>query len=279
MTIKIVTDSTADLPQDVADELDITIVPAYINIDGKAYRDGIDISQDELYQKINEDRSNISTSQPPPHDFVQVFQRLLTQADQILSIQVTSKLSGIYSSALQARQMVGEPAKIEIMDSSSVSMGLGMIAMAASRAASAGANFASVVEKAKQTSANIHIWGMFDTLKYVLKGGRLGKARNLISSVINVKPMLTMRDGVFHPSGFARTRLKGIEKLLDNLAGIPRIREVGVVYSTDAEEAASVRDRVAALIGNENVHISRLGAALGVHGGPGTLVMAVHEQK
>ena len=277
MTVKIVTDSTADLPPNIARQLDITIVPAYININGTAYRDGVDISQDELYQKITEDKFNISTSQPPPHDFIQKYRKLLTDTDQILSIHVTSKLSGIYSSALQAREMMGEGSKIEILDSISVSMGMGMIAMTAARLAHSGANLARVLEESLQVRNAMHIWGMFDTLKYVLKGGRLGKARNLISSVINVKPLITMRDGVFHPSGFARTRLKGIDKLFDNLSTFSGVEEAGVIYSTDAKEARSVRDRLATLIGEDKVYISRLGAALGVHGGPGTLALAVRE--
>ena len=277
MTVKIITDSTSDLPPELARALDITVVPAYIIFGGRTYRDGVDISSDELYQKITEDDITITTSQPAPGDFAQVYRRLLKEADGLFSIQVTSRLSGVYNSALQAREMVGAKGRIEVFDSESTSMGLGLMALAVARAAKSGSSLAGVLAEALRARSGTHLWGMFDTLKYVLKGGRLGRARNMISSIINVKPMLTMKTGVINPTGFARTRVKGIEKLLDNLKNYSNIKEVGIAHSTNPEEAHSLRSRLSSLIDGNHIHVSRLGAALGVHGGPGTLVLAIRE--
>jgi DegV family protein with EDD domain len=112
-------------------------------------------------------------------------------------------------------------------------------------------------------------------LKYVLRGGRLGRASSLLGGVLNVKPVLTMKDGVIHPAGFVRTRARGIEKLLDNLKRFHNIQDVGIVHSSTPEEAQTLRCRLSALVDKNRIYVSRLGPALGVHGGPGTLILAL----
>jgi DegV family protein with EDD domain len=278
MTVKIVTDSTCDLPEELRQALDITVVPVYIGYKGRTYRDGIDIAPDELYQKISESDVPLTTSQPPPANFVDVYERLLKETDEILSIHVTSKLSGIYNSALQARETISGKNRIEVMDSASVSMGLGLITLSAARMAQSGASLVNVMDEARQAMSQVHIWGIFDTLKYILQGGRLGKAKVLLGNLINVKPMLTMRDGLIQPTGFVRTRLKGIDKLIDNFKGFPDIGEVGIVHSNNLDEARSLKARISSVIDRSKIYISRLGPALGVHGGPGTLIIAMKEQ-
>jgi DegV family protein with EDD domain len=164
------------------------------------------------------------------------------------------------------------------MDSASVSMGLGLITLSAARMAQSGASLVNVMDEARQAMSQVHIWGIFDTLKYILQGGRLGKAKVLLGNLINVKPMLTMRDGLIQPTGFVRTRLKGIDKLIDNFKGFPDIGEVGIVHSNNLDEARSLKARISSVIDRSKIYISRLGPALGVHGGPGTLIIAMKEQ-
>ncbi len=278
MTVRIVTDSTCDLPAELVEALDITVVPVYIGFRGRTYRDGIDIGPDELYQKIQESDVPLITSQPPPADFATAYQRLMKEADEILSIHVTSKLSGVYNSAVQAREMVSGKGRIEVVDSASVSMGLGLITLAAARLAKSGASLSNVMAEVKQAMPQVHLWGVFDTLKYVLRGGRLGRAKVLLGSVINVRPVLTMREGLIQPAGFVRTRLKGIDRLIENFKNYPEIDEVGIVHSTTPEEARSLKAKLSSVLDAGRIHISRLGPALGVHGGPGTLVMALREK-
>lgn len=275
MTVRVVTDSTADLPSELIRELDITVVPAYINLKGRSYRDGIDISLDEIYRQLAENDTPITTSQPPPGDFVEAFKHVLKEADEIISIQATSRLSGIYQSAVQAREMVGGKGRIEVVDSSSVSMGLGLIAIAAARLAKAGVGLPGVLEETRQAVSQVHVWAIFDTLKYIFRSGRLGKATSLLGGMLNVKPLLTMKEGVIHPAGFVRTRPRGIEKLLDNLKKFQNIKDIGIVHSSTPEEAQTLRCRLSALLDKNRIYVSRLGPALGVHGGPGTLIMAV----
>ncbi|MFH1662622.1 MAG: DegV family protein [Chloroflexota bacterium] len=278
MTVKIVTDSTADLPPDLIQELDITVVPACVIFGNKTYRDGVDISQDEVYRKMVNENIPASTSQPPPVDFADVYQRLLKDADEIVSIQATSKLSGLYNSALQGKDMAGGGNRIAVVDSLSVSMGLGLLTILAARMAKAGESLPNIIEQLRQSIPQIHLWGFFDTLKYLLQGGRLGRAKSLLGSILPIKAVLTMRDGELHPTGAVRTRAKGIERLVDNFKKSVNIQDAAVVYSTTPDDAQTLKERIGAIFDKSPIHISRLGPALGVHGGPGTLVLALRER-
>jgi len=278
MTVKIVTDSTSDLSPQVAQELGITVVPAYVRFGEKVYRDGVDISQDELYQKLVVSPIHPATSQPSPSDFADVYCKLAKETDEIVSIQVTSKLSGTYNSALQGRELVTGSCRIEVVDSLSTSMGLGLIAMAAARLAEAGESLPAVMEEIRQAIPSIRVLGVFDTLKYLFRSGRLGKAKALLGSVLNVKPLITMRDGELFPAGQVRTRSKGIERLFDFVKNALDIQELAIVYSTTPDEAGSLKERIASIFDRERIHIARLGPALGVHGGPGALLLALREK-
>ena len=278
MTIKIVTDSTADLPPDLIQELDITVVPACVIFGNKTYRDGVDISQEEVYHKMITENIPTSTSQPPPADFADAYQKLLKEADEIVSIQATSKLSGLYNSALQGKGMAGGGNRIAVVDSLSVSMGLGLLTILAARMAKASESLPNIIEEIRQSIPHIRIWAFFDTLKYLLRGGRISKTKALLGSVLNVKPMLTMRDGELHPTGAVRTRTRGIERLIDNFKKAVNVQDAAVVYSTTPDDAQTLRERINAISDKIPVYISRLGPALGVHGGPGTLVLTLREK-
>ncbi|MDD3994321.1 MAG: DegV family protein [Dehalococcoidales bacterium] len=278
MTVKIVTDSTSDLPQELIEEFGITVVPAYVQFGGKTYRDGVDISQDEIYHKMVNDNIIIKTSQPPPGDFIAVYKKLLEEANEIISLQVTSKLSGIYNSAVQAKEMIGAGKRIEVVDSMSTSMGLGLTTLSAARMAQAGDGMIEIMEEIKSSLARTHLWGIFDTLKYLLLGGRIGKAKALLGGMLRVKPMLTMSNGELQPTGLARSRSKGLDKLFEHVKNYLNIQDVAIVHSTTPEDAQSLKERIGTIFDKNNIHISRLGPALGVHGGPGTLILTLREK-
>ena len=278
MAVKIVTDSTADLPPEIAQQLGITVVPVYVRFGQEVYRDGVDISQDELYQKLVESPIHPTTSQPTPADFANVYSKLAKETDDIVSIQVTSKLSGTYNSALQGVELAGVKCRIKVVDSLLTSMGLGLVAMAAARLAQAGEDIQKVMEEVRLAIPCIRILAVFDTLKYLLRGGRIGKAKALIGGMLNVKPMLTMRDGELCPAGLARTRSKGIDRLFDLVKNALNIEEVAIVHSTTPDEASSLREYVGSIFDKGRIHLARLGPALGVHGGPGTLILTLREK-
>lgn len=278
MTTRVVTDSTADLPPDLIQELDITVVPACVILGNKTYRDGIDISQEEVYQKMINESIPASTSQPPPIDFANAYKKLLKYADEIVSIQATSKLSGLYNSALQGKSMISNSNRIAVVDSLSVSMGLGLLTIMAARLAKAGESLPTIIERLKESVPMTRLWGLLDTLKYVLQGGRLGKAKALLGSVLPIKPVITMRDGELHPTAAVRTRIKGIERLVDNFKNAINVQEVAIVQNTTSDDAQTLKERISAISNRIPIHISRLGPALGVHGGPGTLILALREK-
>jgi DegV family protein with EDD domain len=278
MTVKVVTDSTADLPPEVARALDITVIPVYVNLHGKSYRDGVDIDLDRIYGEMVERGAPITTSQPPPADFSDTYRHLLIEADDIVSVHLTGKLSGVYQSALLGREAMGsgkEKGRIEVVDSTSLSLGLGLVAIAAARLAKTGASVSRVLEEARQAIADSHAWGMLDTLKYVLRSGRLGRAGVLVGNVLNVKPMLLLKEGELHPWGFVRTRPKGMDKIIESITRLNNVEEIGITQSTTPDEARALKLKLSALVDASRIHVARLGPALGVHAGPGTLIMAV----
>lgn len=279
MPVKIVTDSTCDLSSQVVRDLGITVVPVYVRFGEKVYRDGIDISHDELYQKLETDHVFPTTSQPSPNDFTDVYKELSKETDEIVSIHVTNKLSGTYNSALQGKAAVKGDCCIEVVDSLSLSMGLGLITMAAARLAKAGEGLQSVMAEVKQAIPQIRLLALFDTLKYLHRGGRIGRATALLGSLLNVKPLLTMKDGEFVPASQARTRARGIERLFDFAKNTLHIQESAVIHSTSPGEANSLRERIASISDEgHQTRLARLGPALGVHGGPGTIGVVVRSK-
>jgi DegV family protein with EDD domain len=274
LVVKIVTDSTSDLPSQIAKELDITVVPAYVRFGNDVYRDGVDITEDEFYQRLLHDSIHPNTTQPPPQDFVDVYKRLAQVADGIISIHVTSKLSGIYNSALRAKEVLGRTCHIEVIDSQLVSMGLGQLAILANTIAKSGKNVHQVLEEVKQMISTIHVLGLIDTLKYLALGGRIGKVQALLGSVMSVKPILTMKDGILVPIGRVRSRTKGLDKLFDFVKNGTDIQDLAVVYNTMPDEAIAFVNRLGSIFPKERIRLARLGPALGVHAGPNILFVA-----
>jgi DegV family protein with EDD domain len=275
MKVKVVTDSTADLPPQIAKELGITIVPVYLRFGDKIYRDRVDISDDEFYQRLLHDPIHPSTTQPSPQDFVDVYKNLARGADGIISIHVSSKLSGTYNSALRGKEVVEKECHIEVIDSQVVTMGLGQLAIVANTIAESGKSLKQVVEEVKQMIPSIHLLGLLDTLKYLALGGRIGKVQALLGSVLSVKPMLTIKNGELVPAGRVRSRAKGIDMLFNFVENAVDIQDLAVVYNTALDEAHALIERIGSTFPKERIRLARLGPALGVHTGPGILFVAL----
>ncbi len=279
MTVKIVTDSSADLPAQLVQELGITIVPLYVRFGEKVYRDRVDISEDEFYQRLLHDPVHPSTIQPTPQDFANVYQKLSLEADGIVSIHISAKLSGTCNSALQGKEMIEKGCPIEVVDSQTTSMGLGLIDIAAAIVAKAGEGLQTVMEEVKQAIPNIHLLFLLDTLEYLLRGGRIGKAKALLGSILNVKPVLILKDGEVVPAGQVRSRAKGIDRLFDFVKSASNIQDLAVVYNTTPDEAQALGERMGTIFTKEQIKLARVGPMLGVHVGPGVLAVTFREKK
>ncbi|MFC1979553.1 DegV family protein [Chloroflexota bacterium] len=278
MVVKIVTDSGADLPAELAQELGITVVPLYLRFGEEVFRDRVEINDDEFYQRLLRDPVHPSTTQPTPQDFVNVYQKLSKEADGIVSIHISNKLSGTMNSAMQAKELIEKGCPIEVVDSESVSMGLGLASIAAATAAKAGKDLKKVLAEATQAVPKVHLLGLLDTLKYLLLGGRIGRAKHLVGSILNVKPMLTLQDGEVVAAGQVRTRSKGIDKLVDFASNAANFEDLAIVYNTTPDEAQSLAERVSSVFPRDKIRVARIGPMLGVHFGPSALVVAFREK-
>ena len=279
MSVKIVTDSTCDIPQSLVRELDITVIPEYIRFGKDIYRDGIDINQDQFYVRLQNDQIHPNTSQPPPQDFFNVYQELADSSFEIISIHVSSKLSGTYESAqVAAKKLMPESCHIEVIDSLSVTMGLGLLVIEAARMAKAGMNLDDISKNTKLRINNIHLQGFFDTLKYLAIGGRIGKAKAMLGSVLNVKPILAVKEGELVPVIQVRSRARAIDRLFEFANQAKDLKSLSVIYSTTPDEAQTLAVRLGTIFPKEQIIISQLSSALGVHGGPGILFIALESK-
>ena len=275
MTVKIVTDSTADIPAALAKELDINVVPQVLVFGDKTYRDRIDITIDDFYQKLLHEPTYPHTSQPTPQDFVDIFSNLCKQKpDGIVAILLSAKLSGTINSAQQAKKLVKSECPIQIIDSKMVAMGLGIIVIAAARMAKAGKSESEITDAVKKMVGNTKLLILFDTLEFLAKGGRIGKVKSLVGSILNVKPMVTVKDGELVPMGQGRSRSKGKEKLLDLIEDIKDIEDIAIIYSTTPDEANKMADDIVGFP-REKIYVAQVGPVLAAHAGPGVLGIGV----
>jgi DegV family protein with EDD domain len=277
MPVRIVTDSSADLPDQIIEELGIAVVPIYVRFGEEVHRDRVTISEDEFYQRLESDPVHPSTVQPGPQDFLEVYQKL-SGADGIVSIHISGKLSGTCNSALMAKDMLEGGCPVEVIDTHATTMGLGLVVIAAAEMAKAGESMDKVVAAAKEAIPQIHLLAMFDTLKYLLLGGRIGKAKALLGSVLNVKPMISLKDGELVPVGQARNRAKGLDKLFDFAENTAGIQDLAIVYNTMPDEAQKLAERISSVFAKEKIRMAKVGPALGVHMGPGMLIVVYREK-
>ena len=278
MPVKVVTDSTADLPLALAKELGITVVPLNVHFGTEVYRDGVEIFPDEFYRRLVSSPRLPTTSQPTVGDFLRSYQELSQDTDEILSVHISAKLSGTMNSAVQAREQFQGDSRIELMDSLQGSLGLGMAAIAAGRAAQRGAGLDEVVEDTRRAIPQVRFFGLLDTLKYLEKGGRIGKAQAFAGSLLQIKPILTTMDGVVHPLERARSRAKGIERLYQLAQEHMPVDDLAVAYSTTPDDAQALAQRLKPLLPGGEVFVSQVGPVVGTYLGPGILAIALRMQ-
>ena len=278
MAVRIVTDSTADLPLKFAHDLGISVVPLSVIFGDEVFREGVDISHDLFYDKLVRERDLPTTSAPSVGDFLEVYEPLLKKADEIVSIHLSSKLSATYNNACQAAQTLADRgARIEVVDSQAISLGLTFVALSAARAAREGADLEQIKAVAERTTRNIRIYVMVDTLEYLRRGGRIGRARAFLGTMLRVKPLLSLRDGEVHPEERVRTKVRAMERLFQIATSYPNVREVAIGYSTNPQDAHDFELRLAAVMPRVNILVTRVGPVIGTHVGPGALAVGLLE--
>ncbi|GAI46502.1 unnamed protein product, partial [marine sediment metagenome] len=213
MTAKIVTDSVADLPAQVVNELGITVVPLNVRFGTEVYRDGVDLTAEQFYDRLVHSKTLPVTSVPSPGSFAEAYDKLAEETDEILAVIVSAKLSGTYEVALQSIGLMKRKCRVEVIDSQWAVMAEGFIVMKAARAAKAGASLDEVIDVTQKTIPRVDFRAAFDTLEYLKRGGRIGKAQAFLGSMLNINPIITLKGGVVEPAGRTRSRAKAIDYL------------------------------------------------------------------
>ena len=276
MGVRIVTDSTADIPAEVADALGIAVVPLTVFFGEEAFLDGVDLDNAGFYRKLESSKDLPRTSQPAPATFQAAYTRLVDEgADAILSVHLSSKLSGTYQSACTARDSLPESVRhipIEVIDSKSISVGMSRAIMLAAEEARRGLGLEEIKAHALDQLARTHILAVLDTLEYVKRGGRIGGARAMLGNMLSVKPLIALKDGEVVPVEQPRTRSKAYARVAQLLAEKGKVEYVSI-----AEASEDVGQQLAEAIKSiysGDIPIYRLGASLGTHTGPGTAAIA-----
>jgi len=277
MAVKIVTDSLSDITSDIAQGLGITVVPLTVSFGKESFLDRVTMNTDEFYYRLTHDPIWPTTTQPPPGDFINVYNKLAEETDEILVITLSTKLSGTYQSALNAKSLVEKKCRIELIDSQTVAMGLGLIVIAAAKAAQAGANLDEVADLVRRAMPRSHLIAYFDTLKYLAKGGRIGKAQGLLGAMLSIKPILTVKDGEMSPVTKLRSRAAGMDYLYNSAASFPHIEELAVEYCTTPDDADKLVERLSSLFPKERIYRSTLSPVVGTYAGPGAMAVTVLE--
>jgi DegV family protein with EDD domain len=278
--VAIVTDSTSNLPIEVTRNLPIFTLPLQVIWGGETYRDGVDISSDQFYERLKTDKVLPTTSQPSPAAFRDQYVKLMEEGYDILTITITSKLSGTFDSAFQAKTML-PGSRIELVDSQTTSLALGLHVLRVAQMAAQGATLKEVKETAELARDHCGVFFVLNTLEYLHRGGRIGGAAAFVGTMLNLKPILEIRNGRVEAMERVRTSAKAIDRLLDLFE--ERVRKdkcqmsVATMYADTPREAEGLLGRAKARFGPGDVKedfIGRVGPVLGVHTGPGALGIA-----
>lgn len=278
MPVAIVTDSTADLSPAEAAALNVTVVPLTVTIGSDSYLDRVEMGPEEFYRRLVSSKVLPKTSQPAPARFLEAYEQLLARPDVtgILSIHISSKLSGTLNAARTARDQLPDPSQVILLDSLAVTALLAMGVRCASLAAAGGATAEQCSAAAENGIARSKLYGALDTLEYLQKGGRIGRARALIGTMLSLKPIITFRDGEVSPVERVRSHGKAVERIIELTLAHTNAEQVAILHSGPSGDVERVRQRVNAAMPGVSISTGWLGPVVGVYGGPnvvGTVVM------
>ncbi len=268
--VAIVSDSTCDLPPSLAGTRGVTIVPLTLNFEGHSLLDGVDITPTEFYRRLPHAASHPTTSQPSPGRFAEAYESLLTSYDAVVSLHISQKLSGTFESAQQAAEMT-DPSRVHVVDTEVVSMSLGLMTLAAASMAAGGASAKAIVDKVETMRGEVHTYFSVATLEFLRRSGRIGAASALLGSVLQVKPVLAIRDGQVTPLERVRTFDRALNRVAELARGVDRGHGVcAIVGHASAEDQAERLARELEPIA-DSLLIQPLGPVVGAHAGPGVV--------
>lgn len=275
--VKVVTDSVADVPSKVAEDMGITVIPLNVHFGAEVYRDGIDLTTEDFYRKLEDTSTLPTTSAPGPGYFAEVFDKLAERSNEILAVFLSQKFSATYDAALQGVKLMKKRSQVEVVDSTFAIMGQGLLVIEAAKRALAGISLMELADEVLEMIPRVHVRVTLDTLKYLAMGGRIGKAQALLGSVLRINPILGIRDGEALPFTRVRSRAKATEWLYDFAASFSKVKALAVEYGTNATEAEALAKRIASVFPKVPLYVSNVGTVIGTHTGPSVLSLTVLE--
>lgn len=273
--VRIVTDSTSDLTTQIASELAITIVPLIVHFGTETYRDGIDLATEEFYRKLGQSTVLPTTSSASPGAFIEVYDRLAEETDEILTITISSKLSATYETAVKAKELRKGKVRLEIIDSQSAIVGLGLIVIAAAKVAQTGASLDEVINVTQHAIQRVDFRMAFDTLEYLKKGGRIGTAEAFLGSMLKFHPILTIKNGATEGVARLRSRAKVLDYLYDFAISFPRVEEIAIEDASTPDEVEILVERLSSRFSPSSIYRTKVSPVIGTHVGPHVLGIGI----
>ncbi|HKL41151.1 MAG TPA: DegV family protein [Clostridia bacterium] len=276
MQIKIITDSVADIPKDLARELDITVVPLSVHFGSASYRDGVDLTTDEFFEKLSKSNRLPTTSQVNPGEFKKVFEECLEKYDHIICVTMSEAMSGTYKAANIAKEFIGTE-KIDVFDSKAISFGFGLVVIEAARSVKNGKTLQEIRTSIRYNIDNLENLFIVDTLEYLKKGGRLSTAEAFVGNVLKIKPVITINnEGKLESIDKIRGRKRVINYFVDyiNKNGYDlKGKTVGLFHAVDREYLEKLITVIKEEFDVKEIIQSEVGTVVGTHSGPGCLAM------
>ncbi len=274
--VAIVVDSTSTIPEGIVREYGIHVIPLTLVWGNDTYLDGVEMSAGDFYDRLRDDPVFPSTTQPSVAEFEELYKSIGSSASDILVITLSGELSGTLNSAVQAKSLITET-NIEIIDTRTMSMAAGYVALAAARQAKSGGSLEECANAARAANDNVGVLVTLDSLEYLHRGGRIGGARKLLGGALNIKPILTVEDGIVQDAGKVRTRRKALKHLIDSVveavAGKEGIRLAGL-HASSPDDAAYVLEECNKAVGAVETLLTELSPVVGAHVGPGGVGIA-----
>jgi len=273
--VRILTDSTSDVPSEIAAQLNITVVPAYVQIGNRSYRDGPPsggLNREDFYAQLPTMSAIPTTAVPPAHEFTMAYRSLIGEADEIIAILISANLSGMYNVAHLGAQEAPD-LKIHIVDSGQVTMGLGWMVIAAAEAAAEGKSAQEILTLVEDMKPRIHVYAMLDTLEYLRRSGRVSWARAKAAQLLHIKPIVEVVVGKVKELGRTRTRRQAIKRLIELTRALGPLERLAILH-TYAPELEDVSHRLAAIASPRHILSSTVTTIIGAHVGPRALGVA-----
>jgi len=274
LSVKVVTDSTTSVPPHLVERLGIVVVPCIVRFGSETFRDGVDMSDEEFYRRLETDPLLPSTSQPPSGAFEEVYRRLVAAGNSIVSVHTASTLSGILNSAHAGAVAISD-AQIELVDSLNTTLAAGWLAIAAAEAAQAGKPLKRIAEEVRSMVPRTRLFAVLDTLEYLRKGGRINWAAAFLGNLLQIKPILELRDGILSLRERPRTFRRALSRVVELVKELGPLERLGVIHARAPTSAVELADLLGDIYPREKILITEASTSLASHAGPGAVGAAM----